>query len=292
MKKIVSHALARPPARSSDGVERILAAKCPPTAPIEDFSLLWTLDSYGLEGVSHVMAASPEQQRNLRAALARGRLLEAWQIEKAGMSFAAKMNLLAESLSEQRLYSLFVAEEARHFQLIDGLLGSPEPGPADPFISLLHGMIATAGRRPLQLLIQVVLEGWGIEHYAGMARQCRDPGLKAALSQILADEAAHHGSGLSLFEESQLTPDEQDYAVETLQSFLAMVAIGPVGVLAAIADETGGLSDQQSQQVLTEMDARADTQAKLDLLAGLLRKAGAQRILARLQQAHAFTPTF
>ena len=292
MKELLRASLERAPSRSRPGVERILATKSEPINALADLASVWDLPGFGLDQVQIVRAADPERQLALCRSLASQRLLEAWQIEKAGMSFAAKMSLLAESLSEQRLYVLFGAEEASHFHAIDQMLAQPAPEAADPFIELLREIIVSAERRPLQLLIQVVLEGWGIEHYALMARSCLDPALKLVLGRILADEAGHHGSGLSLFQAAELSPAESDYIVTTLRQFLKLVAIGPVGMLATIETEIAPLSTRARHEVLEQLDARAETAAKLKLLAGYLRKAGAEQILERLERDEAFTPSF
>lgn len=293
MKRIVNQALTRERYQSAAGVERILDKKLDSTPASADFAAIWDLPAYGLERVKGLIEADSEAQSRVRHALARGRLLEAWAIEKAGMSYAAKMSLLAESINEQKLYSLFGAEEARHFHLIDQTLGGQIPAEltaSDPFIALLNEIIATAARRPLIFVIQVVLEGWGIEHYAAMGKACRDDALKAVLREILSDEAAHHGSGLALFNEADLSRAERDYILEVMQVFLGMVRIGPVGVLGALETELGPWAPGQRARVLTEMDAEADTARKLALLEGFLVKAGAHGLRERLCDTKAFTP--
>ena len=294
MKQIVRRALARDRSRSDAGVERILDKKLADFAAMQDFSGLWELKDYCLATVSCIKDASPDAQERIRHLLGRGRLLEAWAIEKAGMSYAAKMSLLAESINEQKLYSLFGAEEARHFHFIDQTLGehSALASPPDPFIAMLNEIIGSVGRRPLIFIIQVVLEGWGIEHYASLSKSCLDQGLRAALREILGDEAAHHGSGLALFDEAELSRGEREYILEMMDAFLGMVRIGPVGVLGAIEQELGSWAPGQSTRVLEQMDARADTARKLALLEGFLAKARADKILARLRKADAFTPAF
>lgn len=294
MDAIIRNALARSSRQSDAGVERILDKKLETRGSLSDFSRLWGLADYQLESVGLVQDAAADVQQGILHRLGRGRLCEAWAIEKAGMSFAAKMGLLAQSINEQKLYSLFGAEEACHFHAVDQLLGEQSPlgEPADPFITLLNDIIVSAARRPLILIIQVVLEGWGIEHYASMGKACRDEGVKAILRRILGDEAAHHGSGLALFREADLTPAERDYIYETMSTFLYMVRIGPASVLGAIEQALGGWAPGQRDKVIEQMDARSDTARKLALLEGYLLKAKAEKIHQRLQAANAFAPAF
>lgn len=269
-------------------VTQLLACKWEPLEPLQDFAPVWPPSAYGLQSVTVFQHAPPAVQRAVLHALGRSRLLEAYGIENAGMSFAAKMSLLAESVEEQMLYSFFAAEEAVHFQLIQSLLG-PLPAPySDPFIAFLRALIQTAERRPLQLIIQVVLEGWGLDHYASLMKTCQLECLKAPLQRILSDEAGHHGSGLALFCESEVTASEQAYILEMMGVFLDMVRVGPVGLLQTLEAELGGLTPSQREEVLQEMKASAETRRKLELLRGLLQKAGAYRTLAALEARQGF----
>lgn len=290
MKQVLQQALARTSQHSDSGVERILEKKLNVSETTVNLSEIWTLADYGLDQVTCVQTAPLAVQAQLREQLALSRLQEAWSIEKAGMCFAAKMSLLAETINEQKLYSLFAAEEARHFHFIDQTLGERVPSEPDPFIGLLNEMIISAGRQSLQFLVQVVLEGWGIEHYAMLQQSCQDAGLKTSLRKILVDEAAHHGSGLALFKEAHLSRSEREYILEMMNHFLGMVQIGPVSVLQILETQFGGWAPGQRAEVLEQMQARQETERKLKLLESFLIKAKAERILDRLQRAGAFLP--
>lgn len=291
-EQVLETALSKAQHHSTIEVERILQRRlgATPVNTTLPFADLWSLADLEVDQVSVLKTAGPEVQRQVAHDLAHARFTEAYAIEKAGMSFAAKMSLLAPSLNEQKLYSLFAAEEARHFDFIDRSLGHPEHLAANPFIDLLNQLIANGDRSELLLLVQVVLEGWGIEHYAKMAHSCQHPEAKAALQGILADEAAHHGSGLSLFNVQALSRAEHDVLVTQLKHFLYLVAVGPVGVVSILEKHLGPFSDAEKQQVLQELNAEAETQRKLKLLKGLLHKAGAHDIIDALEQEQAFSP--
>lgn len=288
----LAQALSKTAVTSSREVEQILQHKSERWTAGPDFSEIWDLKAHRLSQVEQVNSAAPETQKALLADLAQGRFREAFGIEKAGMSFAAKMSLLAPNLNEQKLYSLFAAEEARHFDFIQTVLGDAPDLSGDPFIGFLNELIISAERRPLLLIIQVVLEGWGLDHYAGMLKTCQVEALKGPLQQILSDEAGHHGSGLSLFQEADMTPAEFHYTLEMMSAFLDMVRIGPVSLMHTLDSHLGGLSEPQKQRILTEMDAHADTTRKLNLLKGLMQKAQAGRILAALETKSAFKLLF
>lgn len=288
----IQNALSKSQVTSQREIEQILTRKLSQTDPALDFAGLWDFNAHRLGAVRQVQAAAPEIRNGILAELAQGRFREAYGIEKAGMSFAAKMSLLSQSLNEQKLYSLFASEEAAHFHFIQAVLGDPPDLSQDPFIQFLNELIISAERRPLLFIIQVVLEGWGLDHYAGMLKTCQSDALKAPLQRILSDEAAHHGSGLSLFAESELSPSEFKYTLEMMQAFLDMVRIGPVGLLQTLDRHLGGLTDSQKQAVLTEMDAVEDTSRKINLLKGLMQKAQAKRILEELEAKEAFALLF
>jgi hypothetical protein len=288
----LEQALTKTQNSSSRGVEQILNRKLEKNEIVSDFSGFWNLSAHRLANVQQVIQASSETQHQILHDLARDRFLEAYGIEKAGMSFAAKMSLLSESLNEQKLYSLFAAEEALHFNFIQSVLGEQTPHSGDPFIQFLHAVIISAERRPLLFIIQVVLEGWGLDHYAGMLKTCQNEPLKAPLQRILLDEAGHHGCGLSLFDESQLSEAELAYTLEMMGNFLDMVRIGPVGLLQNLDHNLGGLTTTQKQTILTEMGAIEDTQRKLTLLKALMQKAQAHRILAALEARESFALLF
>lgn len=292
---VMDTALNKAEHQSTHEVERILQCRLSssPTkalSPSLPFSQLWSLAALEVAQVSCLKEASTEIQDQVAHDLAYARFTEAYAIEKAGMSFAAKMSLLAPTLNEQKLYSLFAAEEARHFHFIDSSLQHPKDLPMNPFIDLLHSLILTGERSCLLLLIQVVLEGWGVEHYAKMANTCQHEETRIALQGILADEAAHHGSGLSLFDINALHASEIEYLEEKLYAFLQLVAIGPVGIMGILEKHLGPFSAEQNDQIRNEINAVNETQRKLNLLKGLLCKAGAQQLAERLESRNAFVP--
>ncbi len=252
----------------------------------------WSATHWGLDRVPAYRQASSAQQAAALDACGRAALSEAWFIEKAGLAFGAKMLLLAGSKDERQLYALFAADEARHLDLVGGFLDE-EPaceGAPDPFLALLAEAIERGDRRGLQVVVQVVLEGWGLVHYAGLARACASPALRAALEAIVADEAAHHGSGVVLAGEPG--PLDEAFLEDVLARFLALVAPGPLGVAAALERALGGFSPAERAGVLRDLGAEAHARERLEVLRRLLAKAPAARaVAARLDERGAFQPS-
>lgn len=290
MKTTLKNALSKTQETSTKEIEQILSKKIENSSSLLDFGQLWNSHSFGIDNLTGFQKASGAVQKEILKELALNRFLEAYNIEKAGMSFSAKMSLLAQSLNEQKLYSLFSAEEATHFHYIQGALNfSGVDYSADPFINLLNEIIISGERRPLIFIIQVILEGWGIDHYSIMEKSCLNPEVKEHLKLILQDEASHHGSGLSLFHEGDLTEQEFNYTLDMMVSFLEMVNCGPVGTVNCLQKFIPELNIENSLQ---EMGAHVETKRKLEFIRNLMIKAKSKKLLAKLDSKKLFETNF
>jgi rubrerythrin len=256
---------------------------------VTELSELWGADSYDLEGVDIFKESSLYEKTLILEDCARGRLEEAFHIEKSGMAFTSKMTLLADTLEERKLYCQFSADEANHLEAITNFLPNVSDNyKNNPFIGLLADVINTGSRRPLIFIIQVLLEGWGIDHYQGMFNTCRFITLGEVLSKIIKDEAGHHGSGLMLFNENELTSNEFNYIVDTLRNFFQMVQVGSVGVLSSIEKIKGHLSNSQKIGLLHQLESRENAQRKINVLKKLMHKAESNKIIEALEKANSF----
>lgn len=295
MQKTLEHSLEKIQIYSTGEVESILNQKFfGELGQLErkDLKNLWSSDLYGLDRLAEFQNLETEKQDKILEKMAISKLMEAYFIEKAGMSFAAKMSLCSESLNEQKLFSLFAAEEATHFHFLQTVLDGKgidlNGNVEDPFIKLLNEVISTGERRALIFIIQVVLEGWGIDHYAGLERRCQHGQLKHQLKSILKDEAAHHGSGLSLFQISDLTKYEHEYICEMMVDFLKMVNCGPVGLVNICEENEFSFHSKYHQ----EIQSRLETKRKLNLLKSLMNRAKANTIIEKLDKYSLFEPCY
>nr|WP_290224530.1 ferritin-like domain-containing protein [Trichocoleus desertorum] len=276
----------------------------------------WDATHFGLERVAIFQDASEEEQQAIAQIASQGLLIEAYFVEKAGIGYMAKMLLLAETLEERMLYSLFAAEEAAHLAQIrrffdgpptppilggissdffspqywgDG--GAEEPiGTDDPFLRFLSDLLETEDKAILLFIIQVVLEGWGLSHYRSLAKGCSHLELGQLFEQFLQAEARHHGSGLMLFNKISLSTQSQSAIVEALTLFLRMVQVGPQRVLSAIAQVKGDLSRSQQIQVLQELETEIQSGARLSYLRSLMQKTTAHAIVQELEERGSFQP--
>jgi rubrerythrin len=250
----------------------------------------WDATHFGLERVAIFQDASEGEQRAIAQIASQGLLAEAYFVEKAGMGYMAKMLLLAETLEERMLYSLFAAEEATHLAQIRSFFAEAPIGTDDPFLRFLADLLETEDKAILLFIIQVVLEGWGLSHYRSLAKGCCHLELGQLFEQFLQAEARHHGSGLMLFKQIPLSTQSQSAIVEALTLFLRMVQVGPQRVLDAIAQVKGDLSRSQKVQVLQELETEIQSGARLSYLRSLMQKATAHAIVQELEERGSFQP--
>lgn len=243
---------------------------------VVDPASLWPPSSFGLDRVTAFVAASSERQQEIVRRCAKQRLGEALSIEKLGLAFCAKMTLLAETTEERMLYALIAADEAMHFHWISRF--AEETDARAPFLEFLSDIVEQGSQAALTMLVQVVLEGWGVHHYRSLAHDCMHPALREVLGRVVIDESRHHGSGERLMRRRSVTAREREAIVRALQRLLDMVRCGPQAVVAAIAPPNRVLAFEQL--------GGDDTSAKLELLRSLIASAAIEGLVDELD----FTP--
>lgn len=264
---------------------------CKPAASVPADTAYWDARHFDLHGTRAFRSMSAQQQAAVLERASRGLLEEAYFIEKAGMAYAAKMSLTSQTTEERVLYSLIAADEACHFAQVSSYLGAESPDAAgNPFLQLLSELIETGDRQSLIFTIQVVLEGWGLTHYRSIATDCKNADLAAALQGVLRDEARHHGSGMLLFDAASLTSKSRRFIVEVMTRFLAMVRLGPQGVVGAVSSVADGLTKRQRVELFADLNAFDHSASRLSILRTLMVRAGAESIVDALRSAGAFTP--
>ncbi len=275
----------------SERLEGVVASALPrPDPPSSTGISPWASSYFNLDHSSLYGGATEEQQQDILRRCADLLLTEAWFIEKSGMAFAAKMVLLAPTTEARMMYSLFGADEARHLHALTPFLPRiPESSQGDSFLFLLSQIIEEGDRGSLVLLIQVVLEGWGLHHYRQLAEACRDPALAQVLLRILKDEAGHHGSGVVLTT-GGLVPGDPDQTFVSLRRLLDLVRCGPLGVVGAVEGVLGPLTRNQKIHLLHELNGRAHAASRLELLESLLARSGNRTWIQRLEREGSFQP--
>jgi hypothetical protein len=232
----------------------------------------WSANHYSLNNVTLFNDSPDTLQNEILKKCSQGLLEETYFIEKAGMTFAAKMILLGENTQEKMLYSHFASDEAAHLQLIKLYLkAQPTVSSHNEFLNLLTEVIETGDKTCLTFVIQIILEGWGLSHYKALSLDCIDGQFKEAINFILKDEAQHYRSGVILFDQKKITKKQQDWIVDILIRFFKMVQMGPQQVVAHMESAFGSFSKKQKLRIFSELKCEAHSAERLKILSNLIK---------------------
>jgi hypothetical protein len=234
---------------------------------------LWDEDFFNLRGAAHWGLLDPAGKTAVLAALGEKILQEAYFIECAGMAYAGKMNRAAASREERQFFCFVGEEETRHLRMIENIGGFSTAVDAVPSFALLIGEIIAAATRPCHLLlIQILLEGWGLHYYKTLAKAATEEAVASVFKSIIKDEIRHHAAGVVLFRAEALTGADVGTLLGYLARIIELVKIGPYGVCAEVARRSPFGSRDELQRFLAEIDAVSVTAGKLELLGQLLYK--------------------
>lgn len=251
----------------------------------------WDASFFRLQNVHLFQCASAETQHRILRDCSLTVLHEAICIEQAGIAFAAKMCLVARDSRERQLYGVFAADEVAHLQSLRPFMPAFPISERGDFLDLLSAVIETGSRPCLQYVVQVVLEGWGLTHYRLLRDACINVNLKHVFDRILADEAAHHGSGIALLDEGDGVSACETEILSWMRRFLSLVQLGPISTLGVLERHWGGLDSEGRQRTLREMGATEHSASRLALLRDLMRKpCGGEGIVTCLEHEGAFRP--
>jgi rubrerythrin len=200
-------------------------------------------------------------------------LQEAFFIENAGMAYSAKMNLLAQTKEERQFYCFVAEEETKHLRMIESLSNFDKSVDAIPsFARLIGNIIDNASAPASLLLIQILLEGWGLNYYKSLQKESRDQVASGVFKAILKDEIRHHSAGVILFSSYHIVPES---VVKEFQSYLhsvvEMVSIGPLRVTRSIF-EGRRIGKEVIKNFLLEIEAIEESKEKIELIHSLFLK--------------------
>lgn len=258
---------------------------------------LWSPEFHGLDQVELFRSATAAEQATILQQINSGVVLESYCVEKMGVGYTGKMVLLADSLEERMIYGLFAADEARHLAQIRHCFPGLESQLtiSDPFLGFLTELAESQNKALLLMVVQVVLEGWGVSHYRTLAQACDDPYLAQVYQGFLQDEHRHHAMGLVSVQEMEIPPASYAEVLDALVTFLGWVQVGPQRILAALELGKGTLSRSDKLQILSELEAESHSHTRLGLLKSLLERAlfdtgNSSRLLQNLETHGCFDP--
>jgi len=256
-----------------------------------DLASLFSAEFFELDRTDLFQKFSPHIQTDVLKECTQRLLHEAYFIERAGMAYCARMVLEADNTPERQIYSLIGADEARHLEWITGCLPpSSRPRSPDPFARFLSELIETGDRNSLVYVIQVILEGWGIDHYRSLASNCAHRGVTRVFEAIVRDEALHHAGGKALFNPGALSETQRTWIEEVLAVFLHMVRVGPQTVVAVLNQINGGLDFNHRARVFEALGTQRTSYTKLLRLKKLIAQPGMESMIDTLDESGLFNP--
>lgn len=255
---------------------------------------VWQADFFHLENSDIWKTLSVDIQTSILINLGHKIYQEAYFIECAGMSYAAKMNLTSNSREEREFFCFVGEEEARHLRLIESLGGFSISSENIPSFALLIGEIIHEASRPSHLLlIQILLEGWGLSYYKTLSLYAKDETVVQVFKQILKDEIRHHSAGVLLFanvKNSSFDENAQSEFLSFLKRIAFMVKIGPWNLCDEVFKHIKGASEQQLRTFLEECQAVTKTNEKMELLSYLLEKNLPKNVLTKIKEEKILMP--
>lgn len=223
-------------------------------------------------GESPFWSKIPEEtQTKLLNSWSQSLILESVAIEHAGIAYANKMALLSKLEEERFYYTVVAQEELAHLNWLNPFLNDDyRSHPLPSFALKISEIIEAEDRLDLMLIIQVLLEGWGITHYQSLLTHTQNKDLSQVFRNILRDEMGHHMGGVYLLKHFGYQLSSHCEAL--IQTVLDFVRVGPFMVADSVIRELKLTSQTERVAFLVSIGARDDTQKKLDTIRSTLLK--------------------
>lgn len=246
---------------------------------------------YQFDRLSLWRRMTPDERAAAMAGAARTTMQEAYFIEKSGLAYGARMLLLSHTTERRQAYGLLLADEASHLNWVATFVPKHRrEGPMDAFAETLGTLVPSGPPMVLVFLLQVLLEGWGVDHYRRLAAHAQDEQVARMCKSIYRDESLHHRLGEVMFDANRLSAHERDVVRDLTAGFLEMVRIGPLAALHAIEQAVGGLSEVEAACAVEDLESTAETQRKLNLLRQLMAVEGMTWLVDDLEPHNLFEP--
>ncbi len=252
-------------------------------------SPIWGEEFFHLKSATVWKSLTDEDQRIILINLGQKILQEAYFIENAGMAYAGKMNLAAKTKEEREFFCFVGEEEARHLRMVEALSSFPTSLDTIPSFALLIGeIIQEAGKVSHLLLIQILLEGWGLNYYKSLQKMSLDENVSNVFKAILKDEIRHHSAGVILFNthknQTGMSKEDADEFLSYLERIAFMVKIGPYSACEEIFSRYPSATKSELKVFLEETSAITVTAGKMELLGELIGKALPLEVIAQIKE--------
>jgi rubrerythrin len=240
-------------------------------APADEKALpVWRADFFEVENSPFWLNLNLAQQSHFLSFMSKALLKEAISIEHAGIAYANKMALLSQSQEERQYYTTVANEELNHLYLLQPYFQFQVEMEAPEFSKLIVQFVESEPKSDAIILIQLLLEGWGIHHYQALLSGTDNTELKEVFSKIVFDEVRHHGGGIILSQSYGINLSSK--LIKNIQSIIDAVRIGPFQVAVLLAELNRLSSAQDIVEMLRSIQAEQTTLAKLKLIKQNLEK--------------------
>ena len=249
---------------------------------------IWDEEFFHLKNSSVWKTLPKEKQDSILVTLSQKILQEAYFIESAGMAYAGKMNLAAKTKEERAFFCFVAEEEARHLRMVESLAIFNTSLETIPSFALLIGEIIQEASKPSHLLlIQILLEGWGLNYYKALAKHAKDENVANAFKGILKDEIRHHSAGVILFASHKNSVGLSDTEISEFLGYLEriafMVKVGPYSACEEVFRCVESPTTEMVKTFLNDTDAVMVTSGKMELLGQLLGKSLPDKVVATIK---------
>jgi hypothetical protein len=275
----------------NSALAKLIASRTNASKGTAELAAAWDAKWWGLSNAQAYQRLDEAGKSAVLHECNRALINEAYFIEKSGLAYTAKMVLLAENTDIAQLYALIGADEAKHLAWIEPYaVAEDKTRPQGFFLEFLTQLIEQLQPNLLILLVQIVLEGWGLDHYRRLSQGCRVEALAKVFSDILKDEALHHRSGNLLFDAGRLCENDRVTVKTALATYTEMVRVGPVAALAALDVIAGGMSLSEVEDALRALRHSEESKRKLQLLKQLMSQPQMETVVEELEGNRAFEP--
>ncbi|MBL7546169.1 MAG: ferritin-like domain-containing protein [Bdellovibrionaceae bacterium] len=220
--------LPQAPTELKGRLQRLINQSLETTGIVKKDLPLWRPDFYRVHDSPYWTRLSKDKRDQFLRLSSKCILKEAISIEHAGIAYANKMALLAESQEERQYYTTVAYEELGHLYLLQPYFEFSIDKDAPSFSTMIARVVEKESRRDSIILIQVLLEGWGISHYQSLAAGTDNIELKNIFSKIVFDETRHHGGGVILSQYLGLAISSE--LIGNIQSVIDAIRVGPYQV--------------------------------------------------------------
>jgi hypothetical protein len=220
-------------------------------------------------------------------------LNESVLVENLGFTFNSKLMMLEEDLEIKSLHANFAFDEVAHLNMIRPFLFFDPAGgqESNPLLQEIGRCIELGDAAALNFMVQVVLEGFGIAHYSGLAAGCTDPELKTVLEDIVKDEAFHHGGGVLSLKHKEMTSEGIEFICDVMENVASFFANWAHPFFRSMHLVQGSITKEQMNQFLADTNANALASERIAALKKLVVTHAPEDLKSALLKIKSFEAT-